>query len=70
MFYIDSGNAARAEYSWSFVWIIILGLATAGVAGYAIYKYRIRVCFFEFLFYSIIFCNVEKHMAHAPFVNS
>ncbi|KAF9680111.1 hypothetical protein SADUNF_Sadunf06G0086200 [Salix dunnii] len=35
-------NAARAEYSWSFVWIIILGLATAGVAGYAIYKYRIR----------------------------
>ncbi|KAJ6746875.1 RING FINGER AND PROTEASE ASSOCIATED DOMAIN-CONTAINING [Salix koriyanagi] len=35
-------NAARAEYSSSFVWIIILGLATAGVAGYAIYKYRIR----------------------------
>uniref|UniRef100_A0A6M2EHG8 EGF-like calcium-binding domain-containing protein n=1 Tax=Populus davidiana TaxID=266767 RepID=A0A6M2EHG8_9ROSI len=35
-------NAARAEYSWSFVWMIILGLATAGVAGYAIYKYRIR----------------------------
>ncbi|KAG6769650.1 hypothetical protein POTOM_025306 [Populus tomentosa] len=36
------GNAARAENSWSFVWMIILGLATAGVAGYAIYKYRIR----------------------------
>ncbi|KAK9289464.1 hypothetical protein L1049_007619 [Liquidambar formosana] len=28
--------------SWSFIWVIILGLAAAGVAGYAVYKYRIR----------------------------
>ncbi|KAF5471434.1 hypothetical protein F2P56_008225 [Juglans regia] len=28
--------------SWSFVWIIILGLAATGVGGYAVYKYRIR----------------------------
>ncbi|KAG6744386.1 hypothetical protein POTOM_053106 [Populus tomentosa] len=35
-------KAANTNYSWSFVWIIILGLAVAGVAGYAIYKYRIR----------------------------
>jgi hypothetical protein len=32
----------KSEVSWSFVWVIILGLAAAGVAGYAIYKYRIR----------------------------
>ncbi|KDP21863.1 hypothetical protein JCGZ_00650 [Jatropha curcas] len=33
---------ASAEVSWSFIWTIILGLAAAGIAGYAIYKYRIR----------------------------
>uniref|UniRef100_A0A175YJC0 EGF-like calcium-binding domain-containing protein n=1 Tax=Daucus carota subsp. sativus TaxID=79200 RepID=A0A175YJC0_DAUCS len=31
-----------AEVSWGFVWVIILGLAAAGVGGYAVYKYRIR----------------------------
>lgn len=30
------------KYSWSFVWVIILGLALTGVAGYGLYKYRIR----------------------------
>ncbi|KAL3839941.1 hypothetical protein ACJIZ3_024532 [Penstemon smallii] len=30
------------EYSLGFVWVVILGLAVAGVAGYALYKYRIR----------------------------
>ncbi|KAK4396013.1 Vacuolar-sorting receptor 1 [Sesamum angolense] len=33
---------ASTEYSWSFVWVVFLGLAVAGVAGYALYKYRIR----------------------------
>ncbi|KAF8042182.1 hypothetical protein BT93_A0717 [Corymbia citriodora subsp. variegata] len=32
----------RTDYSWGFIWTIILGLAAAGVAGYAVYKYRIR----------------------------
>lgn len=32
----------NAEVSWGFVWVIILGLAAAGVGGYAVYKYRIR----------------------------
>ncbi|XP_059668144.1 vacuolar-sorting receptor 1-like [Cornus florida] len=32
----------NTEVSWSFVWVIILGLAAAGVGGYAVYKYRIR----------------------------
>ncbi|KAM7526594.1 hypothetical protein LguiA_016496 [Lonicera macranthoides] len=32
----------NTEVSWGFVWVIILGLAAAGVGGYAIYKYRIR----------------------------
>ncbi|KAL6574475.1 Vacuolar-sorting receptor 1 [Orobanche minor] len=41
----DAGSSCKsstAEYSWSFVWVIILGLAVAGFAGYALYKYRIR----------------------------
>jgi type VI protein secretion system component VasF len=33
---------SNTKVSWSFVWIIILGLAAAGVGGYAVYKYRIR----------------------------
>ncbi|GER55706.1 vacuolar sorting receptor family protein [Striga asiatica] len=36
------GKESIAHYSWSFVWVIILGLAVAGVSGYALYKYRIR----------------------------
>ncbi|KAH0461270.1 hypothetical protein IEQ34_008845 [Dendrobium chrysotoxum] len=36
-----SKNASK-EISWSFLWVIILGLAAAGVGGYAVYKYRIR----------------------------
>lgn len=36
------GKDNVTEYSWSFVWVIILGLAVSGVAGYALYKYRIR----------------------------
>ncbi|XP_019187165.1 PREDICTED: vacuolar-sorting receptor 1-like isoform X1 [Ipomoea nil] len=35
-------KAGKAEFSWGFVWVIIFGLAAAGVAGYAVYKYRIR----------------------------
>ncbi len=38
------GKDSNTKVSWSFVWIIILGLAAAGVGGYAVYKYRIRVC--------------------------
>lgn len=33
------------QYSWSFIWVIILCLGAVGVGGYAVYKYRIRVCF-------------------------
>ncbi|KAI3473086.1 hypothetical protein Pfo_030378 [Paulownia fortunei] len=36
-------KAANTEYSWSFVWVVVLGLAVAGFAGYALYKYRIRI---------------------------
>ncbi|XP_022874138.1 vacuolar-sorting receptor 1-like isoform X2 [Olea europaea var. sylvestris] len=36
------GKDANTEFSWGFVWAIILGLAVAGVSGYALYKYRIR----------------------------
>ncbi|XP_050234981.1 vacuolar-sorting receptor 1-like [Mercurialis annua] len=35
-------KAANTETGWSFVWIIILAFAAAGVAGFATYKYRIR----------------------------
>lgn len=37
------GKDAKSEFSWGFIWILILGLAAAGIAGYAVYKYRIRV---------------------------
>ncbi|KAM7263589.1 hypothetical protein ACFE04_001272 [Oxalis oulophora] len=33
---------AKREVSWGFVWVIMLGLAAVGVAGYSVYKYRIR----------------------------
>ncbi|MQM09101.1 hypothetical protein Taro_041965 [Colocasia esculenta] len=33
---------ATTEVSWSFMWFVLLGLAAAGVAGYGLYKYRIR----------------------------
>lgn len=35
-------KSGKSEVSWGFVWVIILGLAVAGTAGYAFYKYRIR----------------------------
>ncbi|CAN6469424.1 unnamed protein product [Victoria cruziana] len=33
---------AASKVGWSFMWIIVLGFAAAGVGAYAIYKYRIR----------------------------
>lgn len=39
---IYAGKHVKTEVSWSFIWVIILGLAAAGVGGYALYKYRIR----------------------------
>ncbi|KAJ0088032.1 hypothetical protein Patl1_31555 [Pistacia atlantica] len=33
---------AVTEFSWGSVWFLIFGLAAAAVAGYAVYKYRIR----------------------------
>ncbi|KAL6496154.1 Vacuolar-sorting receptor 2 [Orobanche gracilis] len=35
-------DAASTEVSWGFIWVVFLGLTVAGVAGYAVYKYRIR----------------------------
>ncbi|PKA51851.1 Vacuolar-sorting receptor 1 [Apostasia shenzhenica] len=36
------GKKASTEVSWSFLWVIFLGLVAAGVGAYAVYKYRIR----------------------------
>ncbi|KAL0364441.1 UNVERIFIED_CONTAM: Vacuolar-sorting receptor 2 [Sesamum angustifolium] len=33
---------SNTEVSWGIMWVVVLGFALAGVAGYAIYKYRIR----------------------------
>ncbi|KAJ4772033.1 Vacuolar-sorting receptor 1 [Rhynchospora pubera] len=33
---------ATAQMGWGFLWVIFLGLAAAGIAAYAVYKYRIR----------------------------
>jgi glycerol uptake facilitator-like aquaporin len=38
-----SGKNTATEVGWSFLWVIFLGLVAAGIAGYAVYKYRIRV---------------------------
>ena len=38
-----AGKEGSSEVSWSFLWVIFLGLLAAGVGGYAVYKYRIRV---------------------------
>jgi len=38
-----AGKEGTSEVSWSFLWVIFLGLLAAGVGGYAVYKYRIRV---------------------------
>ncbi|CAA0827470.1 Vacuolar-sorting receptor 2 [Striga hermonthica] len=32
----------NTEVGWGIIWIVFLGLTVAGVAGYAVYKYRIR----------------------------
>jgi len=36
-----SKNGAT-ETGWGFLWVIFFGVVAAGVAGYAVYKYRIR----------------------------
>lgn len=41
--YAVAGKEGASEASWSFLWVIFLGLLAAAVAGYAVYKYRIRV---------------------------
>jgi hypothetical protein len=40
-----SGKNAAREVGWSFLWVIFLGLVAAGIAGYAVYKYRIQVIY-------------------------
>lgn len=42
---LSLGKDGKSEVSWGFVWVIILGLAVTGVAGYAFYKYRVRVSY-------------------------
>jgi hypothetical protein len=38
-----SGKNAAAQVGWNFLWVVFFGLAATGIAGYAVYKYRIRV---------------------------
>lgn len=38
-----SGKNGASEAGWGFLWVIFFGLVAAGIAGYAVYKYRIRV---------------------------
>lgn len=72
-----AGNTNKG-YNWSFVWFIILCLAAVGVAGYAVYKYRIRVllifpnlecCFgYSFIIILIKMNKIEKEKAKASYV--
>lgn len=36
-------EGGSGEVSWGIMWVIILGVVMAGVAAYALYKYRLRV---------------------------
>jgi hypothetical protein len=38
-----SGKNGATETGWGFLWVIFFGVVAAGIAGYAVYKYRIRV---------------------------
>jgi hypothetical protein len=38
-----SGKNGGSEAGWGFLWVVFFGLVAAGIAGYAVYKYRIRV---------------------------
>ena len=40
---VCSGNNGATGVGWNFLWVIFFGLVAAGIAGYAVYKYRIRV---------------------------
>ena len=35
-------KSAATQVGWNFLWVILFGLVAAGIAGYAVYKYRIR----------------------------
>uniref|UniRef100_A0A1J3HC00 Vacuolar-sorting receptor 1 n=1 Tax=Noccaea caerulescens TaxID=107243 RepID=A0A1J3HC00_NOCCA len=39
---IGSGKVGTTRLSWSFLWVLIIGVGVAGLSGYAVYKYRIR----------------------------
>ncbi|KAJ4895699.1 Vacuolar-sorting receptor 1 [Raphanus sativus] len=39
---IGSSKVGTTKLSWSFLWFLIIGVGVAGLAGYAVYKYRIR----------------------------
>ena len=35
-------KSTAAQVGWNFLWVVFFGLAATGIAGYAVYKYRIR----------------------------
>jgi len=39
---IFAGKDGSSAVGWGFIWVIILGLAAAGLGAYVVYKYRIR----------------------------
>lgn len=49
-----AGIESSVRYNWGFIWFIILCLAAAAVGGYAVYKYRIRVCTFPLKFLKLL----------------
>lgn len=54
---VGSGKVGTTKLSWSFLWILIIGVGVAGLSGYAVYKYRIRV--YDVL-YSVIILKYTK----------
>lgn len=49
----------ETKSAWTAVWVILIGLAMAGMGAYLIYKYRLRVNHFKLLsvFIALNFCQ-------------
>lgn len=59
-----SGKNGASEAGWGFLWAVVFGLVAAGIAGYAVYKYRIRVRYRQPV---MLLCSLpsDSSLAHA-----
>jgi len=60
---VGSGKVGTTKLSWSFLWILIIGVGVAGLSGYAVYKYRIRV-------YDVLYSGLVIILKHRKILRS